>query len=166
MQGRGYIDNEETMTKNEDISIGTATPTDREWIADFQVRMARESENMRLDPDTVLKGVGHLLSQPSRGFYIFAKTGTGDPVGSLLVQKEWSDWRNADVWWIHSVYIIPDYRRRGIFKKMFEAVEHLAKEQHIAGLRLYVDKTNSAAQAVYTRLNMTKEHYEMFEKMF
>ena len=32
-----------------------------------------------------------------------------------------------------------------------------------AGLRLYVDKTNTSAQEVYTRLGMSKEHYELYE---
>jgi GNAT superfamily N-acetyltransferase len=147
------------------IHIEEARPEDAEWIAGFQVRMARESENLRLEGKTTLEGVRKIFDEPSRGFYLSAKDGDGTPVGCLLIQKEWSDWRNAEAWWFHSVYVLPAQRKRGVFREMFDRVEAMAGESGVFCLRLYVDKGNALAQDVYTRLEMGKEHYALFEKM-
>ncbi|HWP49336.1 MAG TPA: GNAT family N-acetyltransferase [Candidatus Limnocylindrales bacterium] len=146
--------------------IEKACPEDVKWIARFQLALAFESENLCLDLAVVTQGVQHVFENPSQGFYIVARYNSQVPVGCLLVLKEWSDWRNAEVWWLHSVYVSPDHRRRGVFTKMFEYVETLARSSGARGLRLYVDKNNKQAQAVYSRLKMSKEHYELFEKMF
>jgi len=146
-------------------TIETGTPGDIETIARFQVAMAAETEDYALDPETVDKGVRRMFAEPERGFYLLAKN-TGETVGGLLVLKEWSDWRNADVWWIHSLYVVPEHRRRGVFRRLMGEVERLAREAGAAGLRLYVERTNDTAKAVYSVLGMTGEHYELFEKMF
>ena len=35
--------------------------------------------------------------------------------GCVMVTTEWSDWRNAAFWWIQSVYVVPEFRRCGVF---------------------------------------------------
>ena len=79
--------------------------------------------------------------------------------------KEWSDWRNTDVWWVHSLYVAPEHRRRGVFRRMMNYVEERAHHDNIAGIRLYVERENHNAKAVYSALGMTNEHYELYEKM-
>ncbi len=135
------------------------------WIAQAQVLMAKETENLELNPEEVVKGVSFIFTNTTRGFYVVAKQGQ-QAVGCLMVLNEWSDWRNGDVWWIHSVYVLPAYRRLGIFKIMYEYVEDLARSSGVRGLRLYVDKSNLKARNVYEKLGMSKDHYELFEKMF
>ena len=147
------------------FSIGRADSQDADAIAAMQVAMALETENLPLDPHTVMRGVQRLFGEPDRGFYLVAKDPEGDVVACLLVLKEWSDWRNADVWWIHSVYVAPAHRGRGLFRRVFQEVELLARAAGVAGLRLYVEKGNRRAQAVYRRLGLSAEHYLMFEKM-
>lgn len=154
------------MKSNDNIFIEKANHTDAEKIAQFQIAMALETENLRLNPEVVANGVNHIFNEPSRGFYLIARNEKRIPIGSLLILKEWSDWRNADVWWIHSVYIEPTYRRQGLFTKMFTLIEKLARESGVRGLRLYVDKNNINAISIYSKLNMTSEHYQLFEKMF
>ena len=134
-------------------------------IAEFQVAMALETEGKELDYPTVERGVSSVFRDPQRGFYVTAKDDRKQTVASALIQKEWSDWRCADVWWIHSVYVVPSHRRMGVFKKMFEYIENKARESGIFGIRLFVDKTNEKAKAVYRNLDMTDDHYELFEKM-
>ncbi|OQX95172.1 hypothetical protein B6I21_06780 [candidate division KSB1 bacterium 4572_119] len=146
------------------IEIGDAK--DMFWIAECQVAMAKETENFELNYETVVNGVRFMFDNPDRGFYVIARQSSLEPAGILLVLKEWSDWRNGDVWWLHSVYVIPKYRRQNIFSRMFQFVEKIAQEKNVKGIRLYVDKTNLKAQQVYEKLQMTKEHYEMYEKMF
>lgn len=149
-----------------DLEVKKALPQEAAWIVQAQVLMANETENLPLNPDKVVTGVSYIFDHPDRGFYLVAKNETANLVGCLLILKEWSDWRNGDVWWIHSVYVLPDYRKHGVFRMMFDHAEALARKSQVRGLRLYVDKTNVNAQRVYEKLGMNNDHYELFEKMF
>jgi len=148
-----------------EYTVSAGTPDLADIIAGFQVDMARETEDFALDPATVNEGVRRMFAMPERGFYVVARDGGGETVASLLVLKEWSDWRCADVWWIHSVYVHPDHRRHGVYRAMFRFVEDRARTEGIAGLRLYVERDNSRAKAAYKSLGMSDDHYDLFEKM-
>lgn len=149
-----------------EFQIQKALPKDEGWIVNAQILMAKETENLQLNQEEVVKGVKFIFDHPDRGFYVVARNNEKNPIGCLMILKEWSDWRNGDVWWIHSLYVAPDYRKHGVFRKMFESVESLARSSGVRGLRLFVDKGNVIAQAVYEKLGMSKDHYELFEKMF
>ncbi len=123
------------------ISIRKATPSDASSIIDFQLKMAWETEQMTLRQETVTKGVNAVFADPSRGQYYVADA-DGQVVASLLITYEWSDWRNCNVWWFQSVYVLPDFRRQGIFRKMYTFIKDQAIEQGVAGLRLYVETRN------------------------
>jgi GNAT superfamily N-acetyltransferase len=146
------------------ILIRKAISTDATSIIDFQLRMALETENMKLVPEIVTKGVDAVFHDHSRGQYYVAES-DGKVVASLLITYEWSDWRNCNVWWFQSVYVIPEFRRQGVFRKMYSHIRELAEEQDIAGLRLYVETKNSRAQKTYEALGMSSEHYAFYEWM-
>jgi ribosomal protein S18 acetylase RimI-like enzyme len=147
-----------------------ATRSDIATIADFQVAMALETERLALDRVTVSAGVTGVFDQPERGHYYVAEESvsgeSGAIVASLLITREWSDWRNGEVWWIQSVFVVPTARRRGIYTGLYCYVQSLiADNPAIRGLRLYVDQSNTAAQKTYTQLGMNGEHYRVFEWM-
>jgi GNAT superfamily N-acetyltransferase len=145
------------------LEVRPAAAPDAAAIAEFQLRMARETEGLELDRDTLTQGVAGVFADPSRGTYWVAASG-GRVLASLLVTCEWSDWRNGTVWWIHSVYVLPEARGRGVFRRLYEDLRRRVEETPgLKGLRLYVERSNRAAQEVYERLGMTKEHYELFE---
>ncbi len=147
------------------FTIDTGKEGDAARISAFQVAMADETEDFGLDPATVGAGVRAMLAMPERGFYVVARNGGGEAVGSLLVLKEWSDWRNCDVWWIHSLYVEPGSRRKGLFAAMYDFVCARAKENGVAGIRLYVERGNHNAKKAYDAIGMSNEHYELYEKM-
>jgi ribosomal protein S18 acetylase RimI-like enzyme len=141
------------------------TEGDAPAIVDFQIRMARETENLELDRATVGRGVAAVLGDPAKGRYWMAER-EGRIVGSLLTTFEWSDWRDGTVLWIQSVYVVPEERGRGVYRALYEHLKrHVEEDPALKGIRLYVDKRNAAAQGIYERLGMTREHYEMFEWM-
>ena len=81
-----------------------------------------------------------------------------------MITSEWSDWRNGYFWWIQSVYVKQDHRKRGVYKALNEEVLNLARlNGGICGIRLYVDKDNTAAQQVYRNLGMSESNYDMYE---
>jgi GNAT superfamily N-acetyltransferase len=142
-----------------------ARPYDRDAIVDFQIAMARETESVDLDRTVVTRGVEAVFELPARGRYYVAESDT-EVVASLLVTYEWSDWRNGVVWWIQSVYVHPEMRRRRIYASLYQHVKQLVEQDpDVRGLRLYVDRRNLAAQQVYTRLGMNGDHYQVFEWM-
>lgn len=146
------------------ITIRKATPDDATAIISFQQAMALETEGMELKTDLITRGVRAVFDDPTRGHYYVAED-QGMVVASLMITFEWSDWRNANIWWFQSVYVIPDYRRKGIFRLMYEQVKKEGLEQGIAGLRLYVESENVRAQKTYEAMGMNGSHYRTFEWM-
>ncbi len=148
------------------MKVRKATLADAGVIAGFNRRLAWETEKIRLDSDRLLRGVRAVLRDPSKGIYFVAELG-GVVAGQLLITYEWSDWRNGSFWWIQSVYVAPQFRRRGVLRALFERVLELAgSRRDVCGLRLYVDARNRRAQAVYKRLGLQPSYYRVFETDF
>lgn len=147
------------------LSVRTATRDDLDRIVLFNQALARESEGRELDRTVLRKGVEALLTDPARGTYWLAER-DGEVVAQLMVTTEWSDWRNADVWWIQSVYVSKKHRREGIYRALHDRVRAEADRAGAAGLRLYVDRDNRTAQRTYDELGMRTSHYVMFEEMW
>lgn len=145
------------------INIRLAKLNDAKIIADFNQEMAMETEGKVLQPDIIVSGVNTLLKNPSQGFYIVAEMNS-KVVGCLMITKEWSDWRNGLFWWIQSVFVEKEYRRRGIYRRMYEFIKELASNKDdVCGFRLYVEKDNTIAQETYSALGMVQLPYLMFE---
>lgn len=136
---------------------------DIESIVQFQADMAMESEGCVLDKEKVTKGVTSAILDDSKGVYWVAKF-EKRTIGSLMLTREWSDWNNEWYWWIQSVYVIPEFRRKGVYKAMYQNVKDAAKANNVSQIRLYVDKTNVSAQKVYQNIGMQESHYLMFEE--
>jgi hypothetical protein len=147
------------------IKIREASLNDLATLADFQLKLASESEGISLNKSIVIDGLTALINDRSKGVYYLAlddKT----PVGCYLITYEWSDWRNGMVWWLQSVYVPEAYRNKKVFNTMFSNIHRMIDmDPTILGLRLYVDKTNTIAQKVYSRLGMNGDHYTVFELM-
>ncbi len=147
------------------IEIRRGRRKDASNIIDFQIRMAKETEDFALDRPTVEKGVHAVFDDPHKGAYWIAES-DNEVVGCLLTVPEWSDWRNGTVLWIHSVYVIPRARRRGIFRMMYETLKTTVEQSaDLRGLRLYVERENERAQKTYNAMGMDGNHYKMFEWM-
>lgn len=145
--------------------LRAATALDADTLAEFNQAMALETEDKHLDAATVNAGVRAVIDQPARGFYLLAER-DGQVVGGLMVTFEWSDWRNADFWWIQSVYVRPDARRQGIYAALYREIEARARAAGACGLRLYVENDNANATATYERLGMSDAHYRVMEQSF
>ncbi len=152
------------------IAVRAATAADLERLVAGNLALARESEGLALDPAVVREGVRAVLAELSRredppAFYRIAEL-DGRVAGQLMITTEWSDWRAGFAWWFQSVYVWPEYRRRGVFRALYAAVEAEARAAGAVGLRLYVDRRNARARAAYAALGMDGEHYRLYEAMF
>jgi GNAT superfamily N-acetyltransferase len=136
---------------------------DADIIAGFNVKLARESEDLELDLNTVTQGVTALLNDPAKGVY-FVVEEDSQIIGQLLITYEWSDWRNGNFWWIQSVFVKEECRGRGVFASLFEHVRGLAREEgDVCGLRLYMEQENERARRAYKKLGFEQTHYQVFE---
>ena len=148
-----------------EISVRYAEIDDSAAIVNFNQAMALETESKILPYDTVSAGVAGLIRRPEYGFYLLAEV-SDRVVASLLVTFEWSDWRNGVIWWIQSVYVAPEWRRRGVYRKLYETVKAFAAQDSLVrGFRLYVEQDNLNAQQTYRALGMEKSYYRLYEEM-
>src|SRR4051795_13125531 len=136
------------------IHYREARVSDVSTIVDFQIAMARETEELDLDHEVCTRGVQALFEDASRGRYFLAES-DGAVIASLMITYEWSDWRNGNIWWIQSVYVKPEFRGAGVFKALFDQVERRARESgEVCALRLYMDKDNDKARRAYAKMGM------------
>lgn len=145
------------------IQVRRAELRDAATIAVFNLRMAFETEKRRLNPTVLERGVKAVFEEPRRGTYYVAESG-GLVIGCLLVTHEWSDWRNGDLWWLQSVYVDADHRRRGVFRAMYAHVEALAREAGAIGLRLYLERHNARARETYASLGFEATDYDVMHR--
>src|SRR6516225_7846783 len=108
------------------LTVRRATPADAPHLVEYNRRMALETEGKTLDPAVLAAGVAAVLADPGRGAYYVGEDESG-VVGQLMITLEWSDWRNAWLWWIQSVYVRADARRRGVFRALYEHVYEAAR---------------------------------------
>ena len=147
------------------ISIKKTVRSDGPYIVDFQLKMAWETESIHLDKAVVEAGVSAVFDDPSKGFYLLVRSGE-EAIASMLLTPEWSDWRNGMIWWIQSVYVPVEFRRKGVFRALYRHVESLVKDdQNACGLRLYVEKNNARAIQTYRDLQMSEPGYLVMESL-
>ncbi len=145
-------------------TVRKAHRADIEALTAFNCMMARETESRQLDVDVVRSGVAAVFDDAARGFYVIAEV-RGEVVASLLITFEWSDWRNQNFWWIQSVYVARDWRRRGLYRMLYDEVCKRADAcGNVCGFRLYVERDNRIAQQTYRALGMHQTRYEMYEQ--
>jgi ribosomal protein S18 acetylase RimI-like enzyme len=146
-----------------ELRIRDATNADQAVIADFNSRLAEETEGKTLDQNLIGPGVAALLADPAKGRYWLAEV-DNKVAGQIMVTYEWSDWRNGMLWWIQSVYVSSAFRRQGVFSAMYRHVQSLVRaDRQACGIRLYVEKSNRRAQDTYRQLGMTEPGYQVME---
>src|SRR5262249_14750202 len=146
--------------------VRAARPDDHDVIAGFNAALALESEAKVLDHGVLARGVSAALADPDRLRYWVAEA-EGRPVGQAAVTREWSDWRDGWLWWLQSVYVVPDFRRRGVFRSLYLRIraEALAAPD-VIGLRLYVEENNARAHRTYQALGMSPGGYHVYEELW
>lgn len=147
-----------------DLTTRPATPDDAATLADFNARMAWETEHKRLDPTVLARGVEAVFTDDRKGFYTVVEA-KGEVVGQCLMTYEWSDWRDGWVWWIQSVYVRADFRGKGVWKHLYRhLLDRALATPDVIGIRLYVERANATAKAAYAKLGMTDAGYDIMEQ--
>lgn len=145
------------------IEVRKANREDIPYIIEFQKQMALETEDLTLNDQKISQGVKAVFDDSKKGFYIVS-TNNYQLVASMLITPEWSDWRNGYFLWIQSLYVIPSFRKQGIFRNMYQFIkQNVVESANYLGLRLYVEENNKTAVDAYVIVGMKGSHYKMFE---
>ena len=145
------------------MHVRSATSNDLDVVVRYNAAIARETEHKEIDLATLREGVAAALARPAECRYFLAEA-DGRVVGQAAVTYEWSDWRNGRFWWLQSVYVEAEYRRRGVFTALFNHIRDLARaDAEACGLRLYVEQDNARARATYARMGFSPTGYVVLE---
>jgi ribosomal protein S18 acetylase RimI-like enzyme len=94
----------------------------------------------------VRQGVRNCIINPAYGKYCCAENSEGKVVGGLLITFEMSPRLGGMIYWIQSVYVLPEYRGQKVFRALYEFVVAQSNADPIAKcVRLYVDADNVKA---------------------
>jgi len=146
------------------ITIREADDSDVLTLIEYNRALAKDTENLSLDIDVLRRGIQTALKLENC-YYFVAEIERGNVIGQTMITSEWSDWRNSEIWWIQSVYVHPDYRKQGVFRKIFMHIENISKKSRlIKSLRLYVMKDNLIGIESYKNLGMNNSGYLVYEK--
>ncbi|MFP4663359.1 MAG: N-acetyltransferase family protein [Bacteroidales bacterium] len=145
------------------MRVRPAVSADINSLIEFQMAMAQETEGISLDKKVVKNGITSVLNDIQKARYFVAEMDK-EIIGCFMVTPEWSDWRAGYFIWLQSVYVKPAHRGKGVFVKMYDYLKDVVKNNSdYRGIRLYVDKNNETALAVYKKAGMNPTNYELLE---
>ena len=77
------------------------------------------------------------------------------PIGMLMVTHEMSAKLGGIINWIQSVYVFAEYRKKGVFRQLYNHVYETSKADPLVKcVRLYVETENETAMKVYEKMGM------------
>ena len=144
------------------MQIRRATLIDAERIAQNNVKLADEIENMHVNYAAALSGTKTLLQNNDKGFYLVAEE-EQSLIGQMMITYEWSDWRNKIIWWIHRIYVDKSWRHAGVFKQMLQELASLAAHHDVFTIRLYVLQENIDAIKIYEKMGMRLQPFLIYQ---
>ena len=145
------------------INIREANSNDLLILVNNNQALAQETESLELNKNILRDGIEQALKR--RECHYFVAMMDENVVGQSMITYEWSDWRNGVIWWIQSVYVLPRYRKQGVFRSLFLHIESLARSNpQVKAIRLYVMNNNNTGQRTYKNLGMDDSGYIVFEK--
>jgi len=91
-----------------------------------------------------------MLAEPRLGFFLMARFGE-QAVGLACVSFCWTLEHGGKSAWLDELYVLPEYRSRGIGGLLIEAVLQTAKAQGCAAIDLEVDHEHRRVEQLYQR---------------
>ena len=102
-------------------------------------------------------------TSPCAGCFIFEKE--GKRCGYALLAKTWSQEAGGEVVWIEEIYVLPEFRSKGLGKEFFSFLD-----KHYNGrakrFRLEVEDDNENAIRLYQNLGFSFFPYKQMKKEF
>ena len=102
------------------------------------------------------------LASPDHG--VFVLEDAGRVVGFLWIVLYVSHWTRERYGYVNNVYVLADYRRRGLGRVLLEHTDRFLQERGVREARLTVTASNSAAVNLYEQAGYEVARYEMIKR--
>ena len=143
------------------LDIRRAKSADLESLVSFAVAEAKEAEGVKKDSERVRQGVTTALNNDSIAMYWVLEINNTGVIGSVSIVKEWSDWNSGYYWWIQNMYILPEFRGKGLMERLIQTLKDTARNEDALELRLYVHKNNAQAISAYQKVGFFDADYRI-----
>ena len=144
-----------------EFAVRRARSGDLDRLVEFTIAEAREAEGIHKPIENVYQGIETGLSDETISTYWVLENDRKQLVGNVSVVREWSDWNSGFYWWIQSMFIIPEYRGKGLANLLLQAIKEAAKKEKVIELRLYVHDQNDRAIRAYQKLGFRDSPYKI-----
>ncbi len=143
------------------FDIRKATTADLNHLVSFALEEAKEAEGVKKDSKRVRRGIMTALNDDSIAMYWVIEENNRGVIGNVSIIKEWSDWNSGYYWWIQSMYILPEFRGKGLMERLIQALKDAARNEDALELRLYVHKNNAQAISAYQKVGFFDADYRI-----
>ena len=145
-------------------NVEVAKPEFSASLVEFEIKLAKETEAIDLDPQTVKKSIEYLAQKTDfENCFVKLEPETGKPIGSLILVYE-----NKEVFWGISAYVEENYRKQGVFRDLFEKSINHSKEKNVKAIKLCVEKNNLRAIKAHEKMGfkLTGEIFYGYDFLF
>jgi GNAT superfamily N-acetyltransferase len=130
----------------------------------FAAAEAQEAEGIEKAPATLRRGIETALHDETVAVYWVLVVDDDQPVGTISALREWSNWNAGYYWWIQSMYIVPEYRGKGLALQLLDTVGDEARRRGGLELRLCVHEGNVRAMKTYDAAGFSESKYKVMSR--
>ena len=145
------IKNFKEWVKNMNVkkfTLRRAEEKDLDVLVDFNNRLALETENRPLNLAVLRSSMKHILEDERKGVYWLACDGE-KVVGQFMYVFEWSTWRDKNFMWLTDLYVLPEYRKQGVFKLLCQHMMDFYRRYKQFAWSLCVPKSMKNGTPIY-----------------
>ena len=121
------------------------------------VRAYCEFYHSKPSDDALLSLIRALIADPAREGTQFLATDAGCDVGFATLYWSWETTISSRVGVMNDLFVIPEWRRRGVSSALIDACLHRCREHGAARMVWQTAHDNVRAQAVYDHVGATRE---------
>ena len=133
-----------------EYKVRQATPEDSKFLADNTADLSMETENKECNMELTTKFLTMALNRPNEIVYFIASFEDKD-IASCGCTYEYNVVDNTMYLWFQSVFVDKDFRGKGVFRALFNHAQDIAIQRGYKGARLYVERNNEVARAIYQK---------------
>jgi ribosomal protein S18 acetylase RimI-like enzyme len=140
-------------------TLRLATAADLPSLVELHRQNARET--LKLEPleSDIRRGVAVPWAEPHVA-RIYVAEQDSKIVGMTMVTNEWNTWKGGVIYWLTSGYVLPNYRKHGVFSSLLGfAKDAVKRESNAAGIRMHARLDNKLAPRLAEKFEMKKEPY-------
>jgi GNAT superfamily N-acetyltransferase len=136
------------------IQVAPPAARERSIVADLMTRRLAEHE-IPISPEALLAAIDGVLVDERRGLLLLAKHDR-QAVGVAYVSFTWSLEHGGKSSWLEELYVLPEWRSRGIGASMLAAAIEEARLRGCAAVDLEVESAHERAAHLYARSGFTR----------